>query len=184
MWQTIVICVIGLIILVTIIVILKKRCPDLHKVSLRLFGSVGPQVDAVFKEQINRIAKATEDESKVQAGPTTFQSVTLEERIEQLENENKILKKVVLGTSTVAISTAIPYLEQERIDFFKQLRDQTFKDLSESETQSDLVEYVYPLLRECSTCNSYSSGWGTCKIDNSKRDPTYVCDNWVSHPKS
>ena len=173
------------IILVGAIIVLKKIHPDLDTVRLKPLGLAGPQAEAQFKEQINKLAKATEDESQLPLGNAIEQSLSSQEdRIKQLEKQNEILSKVVLGTSTVAISTAAHYLEPDRMAYFKQIRDQAFKHVAELGDQSDVVEYAYPLMRECSTCHSYSSGWGTCQNDNSKREPTDVCDNWVSHPKS
>lgn len=174
-----------LVVLLVVVIISKKLCPDLIKINLKTFGSAGPQLNLEFKDQINKVAKATEDESKEQPEPTELQSIPFEQqRLEKLEEKVKNLQKALLGTSTVAVNTGKDYLDQERMEFFKQIQAQTYKDVCESDPHSDLVEFVFPLLRECSTCYSYSSGWGTCQKDNSKREPNDVCDDWTSHPKS
>jgi len=177
------------IILLAGIIVLKKCFPDLRKVSLKLLGVAGPTVDIEFKDQLNKLAKATEDESQIQPDLATLQSLPpLQQRVKQLEKQNEILTKQLLGTSTVAVSTATSYLDPQRIAYFKQIRDEAFKHVAESDIHSDVVEYAYPLIRECSTCYSFKqipeSGKGICKKDQLEHRPGDVCDDWESHPKS
>ncbi|HCO93732.1 MAG TPA: hypothetical protein DIU00_07255 [Phycisphaerales bacterium] len=190
--STIIITVITLlifcIILVIAIIVLKKIHPDLHKIRLKPLGFAGPEAEAQFKEQINKLSKATEEEGQIKLEYTKVKSLnSQEERIKQLEKQNEILSKVLLGTSTVAISTATPYLDPERISYFKRIRDQTYKHVAELDAHSDVVEYAYPLIRECSTCYSFKqiseSDKGICKKDQKEHSPDDVCDAWESYPK-
>ncbi len=94
------------------------------------------------RTQLNKVVEAVQSESQLPS-KSAIESppvrISLEEYNKQLESENIILKKQVLGAATVATSTATNILDPDRIEYFKRIAAQSYADLKQTDPHSYLI---------------------------------------------
>lgn len=185
---------------------MKRRFPDLTKAKYRLFkifGVEGPHADFEFKEKIQQIADATNSVTQEKIKPATKippVRVPLEEYVKELENKIERINKQLLGTATIATSTAANILDPDRIEYFKRIAKASYADVKQTDPHSDLINLTGPFLKLCMNCK-----WGTkksmyehqideepsyvgldyikCEKDQEKKYYTETCDKWEPHPR-
>jgi len=173
------------IILVGSIFFLKTFFPDLLKFNLSPLGRRGPTVNVEFKNQLNKVAEATESESPLQSESITEQpsisQISKDDYIKQLEFKIGTLNKQLLGTATVAVTSSADVLDQDRIEYFKAIADQSYADVKQADPHSDLINLTGPFLKLCMNCK-----WGTKRSmhdDQIDDEPSYVGLDYVQCEK-
>lgn len=135
----IVILIVLLIIIVVYPALAKKYSPDLKSQKTGI-SHKGITTETVWQEKLIIVADATNSISTQETNPQFHIAKTLEEENKQLENENAKLKKLLLGTSTVAAITSADAIGEDRKKYFEIIRDATYQDVNSMEPTSDIVD--------------------------------------------
>ena len=132
-------------------VLAKKLSPNLKRLNGRL-DHKGVSLSTEWTAKLNKVAEVTESESPLPSESATKQlsvpSTSQNARIKQLEDKVAILNKQLLGTATVASTTAAQILDSERILFFQSIRDQAYKDVSSAQPDSDIIATTSPFVAD------------------------------------